>query len=237
MNPTQLQLQPQPPPTNIKDNELLICLKWSDLAELGIVPESRYIPLNPTSDLFFALDNLLQRHHLLVRGQAENNLNFAQVCVYTSVWAVLEGSRHYLTYRRSAKTHEQRLAAKRSVGWGGHVNSDDVVEGKFNFALLNMAAMRELDEELPGMAKTYGLPEFKGLILSNDDAGKVHIGFHYSQPVENTLFNITQDKAAGDEQEWRWQTLHMTSPAPGLLTERRDFELWSQILMQDALLN
>ena len=80
-----------------------------------------------------------------------------------------------LRYTRGGKSGEQRLAAKMSIGIGGHINDTDGTLGAFDSNTYLNAVNREISEEL----QLGGPFTQKPVALLNDDSndvGKVHLG-------------------------------------------------------------
>lgn len=119
----------------------------------------------------------------LPRSQAENNPEYKQLIPYIIFASDVEGDKKdeykVLLYFRGKAGGEKRLEAKASLGFGGHVNSQD--------ASYLAGAAREIDEELQNV--TFSEKELADSIIGfvNDDSnavGQVHIGIVH-------LLNIT----------------------------------------------
>ncbi len=153
----------------------------------------------------------------LPRDEAEQNPAFKQLIPYL----VLRHAGRVFHYRRGAAGGEKRLTARRSVGIGGHVCSDDGdLAGAYRRGLL-----RELAEEveLEGGYREHCL----GLI--NDDrtpVGQVHLGIVHVLDLDSPVVRSREESLA-----------EHGFARPGEL--RRDieaFETWSQFLLEgDAL--
>lgn len=101
------------------------------------------------------------------RSRAEMDPSFKQIIPYV----VITDGQRILHYVRGKRTGEQRLAAKGSIGIGGHINDQDYSL----FDAFEDAVAREVNEELIVEGKFDAKPA--GLI--NDDSsevGKVHFG-------------------------------------------------------------
>uniref|UniRef100_A0AAU6W0K7 Nudix hydrolase domain-containing protein n=1 Tax=Pseudomonas phage Nican01 TaxID=3138540 RepID=A0AAU6W0K7_9CAUD len=92
------------------------------------------------------------------------------------------GVMKYIPYRRTKLVGESRLAGNVSVGFGGHIDLDDVVsKGSVVdlIATIGQAVGRELQEEVifSGMDGADISLFSVGMILDNsDEVGKVHLG-------------------------------------------------------------
>jgi predicted NUDIX family phosphoesterase len=115
------------------------------------------------------------------RPVLEEDENFLQPIPYI----VVRRGNQLLAYTRSSKGGEDRLHAKVSVGFGGHVDAADLVvngDGIIDLrATLLDACSREIDEELGILLSSDTLSavmKFTHLIQSDANAvDRVHIGF------------------------------------------------------------
>lgn len=135
--------------------------------------------------------------HLIIgeRHSLELNSDYRQILPYVIV-RENDGSgvTKYVTYRRTSKVGEQRLAGNVSIGFGGHIDLSDIVYDNKSVislsATIQSAAMREYAEELElidsSVVETENTTEYyKGdfiigelLILDDSNSvGKVHAGF------------------------------------------------------------
>lgn len=189
--------------------EMILVVRRSLLEQLGMfqgvnLDVQKYLPV------FLAREN----NHFMARSAAETDPTFKQIIPY--VLLVHEG--RVLHYVRGKKAGEQRLAAKGSIGIGGHMNDQD--EGLF---ALDMDAYlegvrREICEELSVQTK------FTNYIvgLLNDDSnevGKVHLGVIH-------VFRLETDNV--QKREAMITNLEFLSKQQ-LLEKREAMETWSQI--------
>ena len=173
----------------------------------------RYLPA------FLAREN----NFFMPRSSAETDPTHQQIIPY----AVLVHGDKVLHYVRGKKAGEQRLAAKGSVGIGGHMNDGD--EGLF--ALDRDAYLagvdREINEELQ-----LNTPYTQHIVaLLNDDSnevGKVHLGVVH-------VFRLETD-AVEKREQMITQLGFLTREE--LLTRRENLETWSQFIVDhlDTLL-
>ena len=128
----------------------------------GFSPDvNRYLPM--------ILD--AKNNHFMPRAKAETNPQFKQVIPYV----VITDGKKILHYVRGKKAGEQRLAAKGSIGIGGHINDEDHTLFAFGIQAFQDAVKREACEELSVQGEFDARPV--GLI--NDDStevGQVHFG-------------------------------------------------------------
>jgi predicted NUDIX family phosphoesterase len=197
-----------------KSEEMVLVVRRALLEELGMFQGlcfdvARYLPalLSRTNNFF------------MPRSAAESDPSFKQIIPY--VLLVHEGK--LLHYVRGKRAGEQRLAAKGSIGIGGHMNDAD--EGLFALdeEAYRVGVRREVNEELrvpPAVREEI-------VALLNDDStevGQVHLGvvhvYHLgSADVQKREAMITE--------------LEFLTPAQ-LAQKRAAMETWSQICL-DAL--
>jgi predicted NUDIX family phosphoesterase len=171
------------------------------------------------------LPSLLARENnfFTPRPPAEKDPSLKQIIPY----AILASEGKVLHYVRGKKAGEQRLAAKGSIGIGGHINDGD--EGLFAFdrAAYDQAVAREVNEELD-LRATF---ENRVVALLNDDSnevGQVHLGVVH-------VFHLASPDVAKREQ----MITQLEFLDPDELRARRDrMETWSQLCIDhlDALL-
>lgn len=164
------------------------------------------------------LEAFLKRENnfFMPRSQAENDPTHKQLIPY----AVFTSGGKILHYVRGAKSGEQRLAAKGSIGIGGHINDGDESLFCFDDSAYRAAVRREIKEEL----------NFEGdftdrvAALINDDSnevGRVHLGVVHVVNLDNA------EVKAGEKAIAQLQFLTVEE-----LRARRDtLETWSQIVL------
>lgn len=149
------------------------------------------------------------------RPTAELDERYRQIIPYV---VVRRGSQ-LLAYRRSKRVGESRLAGKRSIGIGGHINPCD---GEWkDQSRYNAGLMRELQEELD-------LPEVRGWAIGgpkwfiNDESnpvGRVHLGVVHELLLMSGEIGLRDEALV--EPEW---IDPLTEPMDG-------FESWSQMVL------
>ncbi len=177
----------------------------------GITFETdRYLPylLDPANNYF------------LSRDLAEDDPSHKQIIPY----AIFRHGDRYLHYVRGGGGGEKRLAAKGSIGIGGHINDTDFAAASLDKDTYTTGVEREIDEEL-NIAGGHS-QEILGLI--NDDSnevGRVHLGVVH-------LFHLESDDVVAAEdniEELCFLTLEE-------LSARREFlETWSRICLDGLL--
>ncbi|MEZ5325328.1 MAG: hypothetical protein R3F19_09710 [Verrucomicrobiales bacterium] len=164
----------------------------------------RYLPsfLNPENNSF------------LLRDHAEDDPGHKQIIPY----AIFHHNGRILHYVRGSKSGEQRLAAKGSVGIGGHINSEDAEQASIEKDTYLTGVEREINEEL--ILDGNYRQRLVGLI--NDDSnevGKVHLGVVH-------VFDLESDHVLPNENPI---TELEFFDREQLAARREHLETWSQI--------
>lgn len=148
------------------------------------------------------------------RPQMEEDPSYKQLIPY----CIFRCDGKIFQYVRGGSGGESRLHAKKSIGIGGHISSEDDA-GDSEPYLVGM--QRELDEEVT--IETEFREQLVGLI--NDDeteVGKVHLGIVH-------IFDLEEPKVFPAEESI--QETGFAQPEQ-LLDELESFETWSQICLQ-----
>ena len=164
-----------------------------------------------------------KNNHFMPRAKAETDPQFKQVIPYV----LITDDESILHYVRGKKAGEQRLAAKGSLGIGGHINDEDHTLFAFGMQAFQDAVKREVCEELSIQGGFNARPV--GLI--NDDStevGRVHFGVIHvlrckPEQVKKNEQVITQVEFVRIEE---------------LKAKREQMETWSQLCLDhlDAIL-
>jgi predicted NUDIX family phosphoesterase len=155
------------------------------------------------------------------RSEMEEDPSFKQLIPYVIIRHVdPRGGVNVFVYTRGKGQGEKRLHAKRSVGIGGHISSDDE-HADSALHPYEEGMRRELDEEViidsPFTQRCVG--------LINDDetpVGQVHLGVVHLLDVEQP--NVRPREADILECGFR--------PVGELLSDLSGFETWSQICLR-----
>ncbi len=142
-----------------------------------VIPRTLFDELGAFEGLCFEADRYLEaildpaHASFLSRPAAENDPSFKQIIPY----ALVTNGGRILHYVRGQKTGEQRLAAKGSIGIGGHVNLSDLDSPRINSATYRNGVRREVSEEIV-FEGTFR--ESVRALLNDDssDVGRVHLG-------------------------------------------------------------
>lgn len=159
-------------------------------------------------------------NHFLNRDLAEDDPSHKQIIPY----AIFRHGDRYLHYVRGGGSGEKRLAAKGSIGIGGHINDTDHAASSLDKDTYTIGVEREINEEL----NLTGAHTQEILGLINDDTnevGKVHLGVVH-------LFTLESDDVTSAEDNIE----NLTFLTLDELAERRDsLETWSRICLEGLL--
>jgi predicted NUDIX family phosphoesterase len=209
-------------------DEMILVVRRSLFEQLGTFQGLNF-------DVQHYLPALLARENnfFTPRPAAETNPDFKQIIPY----ALLMHEGRVLHYVRGKKAGEQRLAAKGSLGIGGHLNNGetkdlfhaensnyqtDVLQDSWDMGAYLAGVQREVDEELILNSK------FTNHIVAllNDDSnpvGQVHLGVVH-------IFKLDTDAVAKREQ--MITQLGFLSREE-LVARRENLESWSQICVDN----
>jgi len=193
-------------------DENILVVRRSLLDELGSFHGLNFEPERYLSALLSRGNNFF-----LPRAQAENDPSHKQIIPY----ALIAHNDTVLHYVRGKKAGEQRLAAKGSIGIGGHMN-EEKDELLWNFAIDEGAYREGVEREVNEEIKIESAFEDRIVALLNDDTtevGRVHLGivhvFRLAEPkVQKREAMITNLSFLNREQ---------------LLALRGNLETWSQL--------
>ena len=209
-----------------KNDELILCFEKSLLDNVN--------KENMTS---YKLQAILRTSGVLQyrrRGDVETDTSLLQPIPYCIVFC--RSSERILSYKRSKKGGETRLHDMYSIGFGGHVNIDDVkscLKELDDAALITaeypiiFGAWRELKEELSLTPEnTVALRLFDWYIYDDtSEVSSVHIGLPYLCVVDNESdIKLAEDTAI----ELKW--LDIENPKDVDINTTH-FESWSEIAL------
>jgi predicted NUDIX family phosphoesterase len=187
-----------------------------------VVPRPLFDQLGSFQGLAFDVDRYLPafldpaNNHFLQRDEAEHDPSKKQIIPY----ALFHHRGRFLRYVRSKKTGEQRLAAKASLGIGGHINSEDHAAASLERGMYLAGVEREVAEEL----HIEGAWTQRIVALLNDDSnevGQVHLGVVHLVELETDRVRSNEDTIA---------EVGFYTPA-ALRAERDRLETWSQLCL------
>ena len=145
------------------EEEKVLCLKREALESVGLF-QGMSANVKPYQRLLNDPKNIA----FLPRSKAEKNFAFKQWIPYVLIFRGLT----ILSYQRGAKSGEQRLRGKRSIGIGGHVNEQDYSPGHKHGYMEGL--YREVLEETGFQA--YRSEAVAVINDDSDEVGRVHFG-------------------------------------------------------------
>jgi predicted NUDIX family phosphoesterase len=168
-------------------------------------------------------ENLLSECYPMRRKLAEEDLTVIQLVSFY----IVRYKNTYLTYKRTKRLPESRLHGTYSLGFGGHLNPDDI-PSLFNFVDPEQALtfiFRELREEL--ILKVDPEVKFRGLIYDDSrEVSKQHIGLVYDVSMTSPQYEIGERGFLIDS---KFETLKE------ILNRSKEFENWSVLIAQEEL--
>jgi predicted NUDIX family phosphoesterase len=157
------------------------------------------------------------------RGPAEENELIKQVIPYL---ILVNEKGEYFCYARSKKGNESRLHTKYSIGLGGHVNPEDMLNPSLtNISLLN-CIVRELQEEVNiNLRWDFSLENIALLNDQSDAVGRVHFGFVFLLRLNTADLSIKLEDALAKGEFVPWKHLKYYE----------NLENWSKLLVDKVL--
>ena len=181
------------------------------VARLGAIGTRAGFDANPERTLDGIFEPGVARG--LARSRAEVDPAYKQLVGYV----ILRHGDQVFHYLRLRSGGEARLAGRRSIGLGGHLNVGDVAE-RIDRASLERSVRRELDEEVeldPGSDLSY-------VGILNDDeteVGRVHLGVVIALKVATSRVSLRDQSLA----DGRFDLIAT------LLSRSGQFEGWSTL--------
>lgn len=219
----------------MKQTEKVLCIKKEDILAVGVVPEKNRDSSTYNSSL--VLDNLSR----LITIQSENpdcyversNCEYTEgliqiipYVVYIRRSLLTNSITHVLNYTRS-KGGDPRLVSKRSIGFGGHVNSSDIdSSGYISGMIREQVEEVSLPENLQ-KASSFQLHDYI-YVPGEDMISKVHLGMLYTCQV--TAEEATQLTVPNAENENLINMSWLTYPLSAYLLDNKhtsQWEVWS----------
>lgn len=157
------------------------------------------------------------------RHFAETEPNLQQIIPYTILTDPTETRKCVIEYTRGVNTTEKRLANRRSIGIGGHINPSKHTD-TFN---ISSEINREIEEELifDGDGSDIAIT-FAGFINDDSDAvGSVHFGILYIGEMIDVQYPLLPREEEITSVRMRFVDDIVVS------TTYRKFESWSKICM------
>jgi len=151
------------------------------------------------------------------RPEMENDPTFKQLIPY----CLFKCGDKFLTYKRGTGQGESRLHAKRSLGIGGHISTEDQSGEEPDFI---RGMTREIAEEVNFDSEMINNTKLIGFINDDsNDVGKVHLGVIH-------LFDIATTNVQSNEEDM----LDIEFVDKQFLLDHIDeYESWSQIAIKE----
>lgn len=180
---------------------------------------------NSMNLLYFDFDTIKSEDlHFIGRSVVDSKtpelLSIGQLLPQVLPYAVVKCGDEYLSYSR-AKGNEDRLHGSLSIGFGGHVEMEDMTGTDINLA---KGLLRELEEEVGlDMQMPFQLEDMKTILIdTTNEVGSVHLGVLYVLEVDDKSM-LNPD--TGETHLPEWQTLEQ------LTTNQEQYENWSQLVI------
>jgi predicted NUDIX family phosphoesterase len=200
----------------------------------GLSPQG-FLPLDAVN-----LDIIGDQGFFAERDYMERCSHFKQLIPYIALQ--LDGQ--VLCYQRKVKHSEARLGGLWTVGFGGHIEpfdrGDETTSGE---AMLNVAALRELEEET-GLKVSPSALQARGCINSEkEDVSSVHVGVFFT--VDLAELSMSHDEIAervqaqAEPHRVAWMPVSdITAAAPSMPASPSEegWEDWTKIVMQAQVL-
>jgi predicted NUDIX family phosphoesterase len=197
-----------------------------------VIPEAVVRAIAPfegfTTDVEAYLDGVLQSDSLSFqpRSQMETDPSYKQLIPYVVLRHTdASGTQRIFAYTRGSGQGEARLHARRSIGIGGHISTEDaaVAEGQTDHGPYRNGMLRELNEEVK--LDTDYEERCVGMIYdSTTEVGRVHLGVVHVFDLSSPAVEPNED----DICETGFVTIDE------LRHDRDSLEIWSQLCL-DAL--
>jgi predicted NUDIX family phosphoesterase len=133
----------------------------------------------------------------------------------------------YLTYKRTKRLPESRLHGYYSLGFGGHLNPEDLrpLLNIFDPGLAAPLLLRELGEELRIDRRAAPRIHYRGLLYDDSrPVSRQHLGITYDVFLNSDQFEIGE---RGFLMDAKFETLEE------IASRQEEFENWSWILIRE----
>jgi predicted NUDIX family phosphoesterase len=184
----------------------------------------RYVPVVGLYAGDFDRNDLVHECRAMRRQDAEEDDSVIQL---VSVFVVrFEG--RILTYKRTKRLPESRLHGYYSIGFGGHLNPEDLkpLLNIFDPDVASPLLLRELGEELRLKGEAPRL-RYRGLLYDDSrPVSRQHLGITYDVFLQSERFEIGE---RGFLMDAKFETLEE------IIARRENFENWSWVLIREEL--
>lgn len=175
--------------------------------------------------------HLINREVCDTKTTSSKHFAVAQALPQILGYAVITRGDEVLTYSRSKTGGEVDLHAKRSIGFGGHVDLGDLTEAADVFdgykGAVCSAISREMEEELNFLIDWPNPDSFTEILIDTTNVvGMAHVGLPIFFDISNEDQNIEANHEICDP---RWVS------KADLLATVDQYENWSQILINRGI--
>ena len=163
----------------------ILCIDKHHLSDLGIDTNKVGLQAADLSDVWVSDLYMYPRNVMDDPDNVSEASKYPQILGYCSLWK--DGK--IAVYQRSGT--EQRLNSKWSIGFGGHIETEDIYPTLVD--TLDTALLREIKEETgyTVMAKDITCSN-KLIVDTRDDVGKVHVGVYYKAYITDETVQSTE---------------------------------------------
>jgi len=158
------------------------------------------------------------------RGPMESDPNFKQLIPYVLLRYIDENNiTHLFAYTRGSGQGESRLHAKRSIGIGGHISTEDATPGpgQLDQGPYRNGMLRELTEEV--RLETEYLEQCVGMIYDpTTEVGRVHLGVVHIFDLQSPRVQPNEDDICDTQ----------FVPVSELHADVERLEIWSQLTLK-----
>lgn len=183
---------------------------------------SRYIPQRGVYTGQVDARRLRHECFQMKRRDAEADQNVTQLVSFF----IVHFDDRFLTYKRSKRQPESRLHNYYSIGFGGHLNPDDL-PSLLNIFVAGQAEaflLRELQEELIIDWDNPPTLKYRGLLYDDSrEVSRQHLGLVYDVYLKSMEFEIGERGLLIDP---KFETL------PALISRKHEFENWSILIIE-----
>lgn len=215
----------------MKDTEKVLVMKCSEQISKIEKPLIMQSGLTSFAKMMQGLEDLKQIG-FLEREKAEKDEEFLQIIPYV-VFESGDGS--IVSYRRSSKGGEGRLQGKKTIGFGGHINSDDIPDmgniekGDFLMSYINGTRREILEECGLKIDRNRIMDSIVGLIHEREnEVGRVHIGVVHKIVLSEIEVKIILNHNIEEHEEISIEDIDSIRKS----IENNDMEKWSELAMK-----
>jgi predicted NUDIX family phosphoesterase len=168
-----------------------------------------------------------EHNHIFVeREQAEKDKHYKQIIPYV---IFMNEKNEIFNYKRGSGGGEDRLKNLRSIGIGGHISSDDLINCN-NVNFYNFGLYREVAEEFglndESKLKSDCFDSFPLAFINEEDTevGQVHFGSVHILSIDENIINFLEEDVIVDAQFSQYNEI---------IRDIDSYENWSQLCLSN----